>query len=420
MELLSALLGLIAVIVFFVIRGAEERRALLLIAIGAYLLKAIMVPVYFWFLVEIGAGGFAYVDAKGYHLEANHVAFEIVNDLPHESRGWRTKDPGYAVICGFLYAVFGSSTLIARFFNSVFATFTLLYVYRIAVLCFDKRVAKIAVWLAAFLPYPLLVTMNQRKEPVVIFFAMLLFYHAFRFLRKGPDRFTSIPIIVAGIIAIYFFRSGFVLLFIGLFLISYMMTQRSIGEGILVSVFVLGVLAASQILFPDVQQLDVQGNIHGRLVYQAADAQHSGGLLRFVKVTSLMDLWKAPFAAVLLVILPFPPRYLGIPTLYLLVHAVAHLAFLVCLPQFILGMREVFRADEWKKRLPLLIFTGGFLLLIGALSVGVLRYRETVFPLVIVMTAAGFRMRQNIILSGGVYFGLALLAGAVYLHRLYR
>jgi hypothetical protein len=68
----------------------------------------------------------------------------------------------------------------------------------------------------------------------------------------------------------------------------------------------------------------------------------------------------------------------------------------------------------------MLIFTTGFLLIIGALSVGVLRYRETVFPLVIVMTAAGFRSRQSIVLSGGIYIGLSVLAGVIYLHRLYR
>jgi hypothetical protein len=93
------------------------------------------------------------------------------------------------------------------------------------------------------------------------------------------------------------------------------------------------------------------------------------------------------------------------------------LVFLAFLPQFFLGAREVFRSGVWRRRLPLFIYTAGFLALIGSLASGIMRYRENIFPMVLVITAAGFRARQNFIFSSTVFAGLLLLAAVVYFNR---
>lgn len=418
-ELLFALLGMIAVVGFFAFRRREERRALLLIAIAAYALKAILVPAYYWLLVETGAGGFAYFDSAGYHEAASEVALEIAHGLPRESAAWRTKDPGYSVICGVLYAIFGSSTLIARFFNSVASTFTLLYVYRIACISFDAGVARVAVWLAAFLPFSILITINHQKEAVVVFVATLLFYHALRIVTQQRGWASSVPILAIWLVPMSLLRGGFVLPFLGLFLIMFFLTQRSILEGGLVSVLVVLALVTAQLLAPESLQLDVQENVvelDKRLESVERQVRYTGGLLRYVKPTTPLDIWKVPIAAFLLILLPFPPELEG-QQVYGYIRNWSHLAFIALLPQFLLGLREVFRADDWKRRLPLFIYAGGFLALIGALAIGVLRYRETVFPAILVITAAGVKARQNFLWSASIYAGLLLFATFVYFNR---
>jgi hypothetical protein len=49
--------------------------------------------------------------------------------------------------------------------------------------------------------------------------------------------------------------------------------------------------------------------------------------------------------------------------------------------------------------------------------VSVLRYRETVFPAILVITAAGMKARSNALFSAVVYGSMALLAAAVYMRR---
>ena len=52
--LLAALLCLLLVIGFYAVRPAEDRRALMGIALASYLLKAALVPIYFWALIRVG------------------------------------------------------------------------------------------------------------------------------------------------------------------------------------------------------------------------------------------------------------------------------------------------------------------------------------------------------------------------------
>jgi hypothetical protein len=163
--------------------------------------------------------------------------------------------------------------------------------------------------------------------------------------------------------------------------------------------------------------VDIQQNlqeIDQRFQTTAENVEGSGGLLRYVKATSPLDLWKVPFAAFLLVLLPFPPRFPEAGRrMYPFILAIAHMIFLVFLPQFFLGCRELFRREDRKRRLPLFIYTAGFLCVIGAFAVGVMRYRETVFPVIVVITAAGVRAPGNLFLSGAVYVALLFMAAII-------
>ena len=54
---------------------------------------------------------------------------------------------------------------------------------------------------------------------------------------------------------------------------------------------------------------------------------------------------------------------------------------------------------------------------LGAFALGVLRYRETVFPAILVITAAGLKTRQNFLWSASIYVALLLLGGFITFHR---
>jgi 4-amino-4-deoxy-L-arabinose transferase-like glycosyltransferase len=420
--ILFGVLGFVAVVLFYGVRRPEERRALFAIAVGAYLLKVVLVPLYYWVLVAAGHDGFAYFDAVGYHESAVEMAFEFKHGFAFNSVGWTYKDPGYNVIIAGLYSIFGASTLIARIFNVVIGVFTILYVYRIGCLAFDEQVGKTAAKFAAFLPFTILVTINHRKEAVAIFLATLIFYHALRVVTQQPRWMNSIPVLILFLIPMYFVRGSFVLPFIGLFLVMLFLTQRSLLVGIMLSVLVVVGVIGLQLLAPQGGDLDVQQNLQAmdRMTGKAAmNVAQSEGMLRYVKVTSITDIWKAPFGAFLLVLMPFPPHIIGNQgeAVYVYLLGWAQMAFLIFLPQFFLGLREVFRSGVWKRRLPLVIYSGGFLLVVGGLMVSVLRYRETVFPAILVITAAGMKARSNALFSAVVYGSMALLAAAVYMRR---
>jgi hypothetical protein len=235
---------------------------------------------------------------------------------------------------------------------------------------------------------------------------------------------NSIPLIMFWLVPLYFVRGSSVLPLLGLFLIMLFMTQRSLLVGILLSVVTVLVMVGVQLLLPGAEELDVQHNvaaIDDLVTSQGRAAEHSGGLLRFAKVTSLFTIWKAPIAAFLLVLMPYPPDIIALgQPIYVYLLGWSHVVFLLFLPQFFLGLREVFRAGEWKRRLPLVIYSGGILLVVGALSVGVMRYRETVFPAILVITAAGTKVRTNWLLIGSVYTVLFLLATIIYFNRYIR
>ena len=138
--------------------------------------------------------------------------------------------------------------------------------------------------------------------------------------------------------------------------------------------------------------------------------ERTRGLLRYAKVTGPLDVWKAPIAAGLLVLMPFPPNFGRTQPAYVVIIHTTQLVFLAFLPQLLLGLREVFRSEQWRKRVPLVIYSGGFLLLIGAVSAGIIRYRETVFTVIFVIIAAGIRAPQRLLLSFSIYAGLASMA----------
>lgn len=416
--IVAALIGLIAVIIFMAARPQEERRFLLPLGMAAFTLKAILVPLYYFLLVNAGLDGFAYSDSYEYHLDGIEIARELSTQLDYSSRAWVTVDPGFPILTGIFYWIAGPNTLVVRMFNCMFATFMLLYVYRTSRLFFEEeKIARIACLLVAFLPYSMTIAINHRKEPLVTLLSIFIFYHASRLIRLDRSWATSALLAALGLFAIFFFRSGFVLPFIGILFLCYVTSSQSTARSIALAIPTILILAAVQFFISDDVSISIASSserVQGK-IFNSAEMAEVGGLARFARMTSIFQIYKLPLATVLALILPFPPYLSGLlPAVLLSWTNLLNLAFL---PQMIGGGMAVFREPGWKTRIPILLFPGVFLILIGATHLGVARYRETIFPALLILVAVGIHRGTSIFLRGTVYGTLGALAFIVYLAR---
>lgn len=400
------------------VRSPEERRFLLPLALIAFSLKAVLVPIYYIVLVKGGLDGFAYIDSYSYHLDGIEIARELRYGIDYSSRAWRAVDPGYPIFTGIVYWIAGPNTLVVRILNCVFSTFMLLYIYRIARLFFEEeRIARWACYLVAFLPYSTTIVINHRKEPIVTLLATFIFFHTARLIRSEKNSSVSAALAVSGLVAMIFFRSGFVLPFMGVLFLCYVTATQSLVRSLALAIPTILAMVTVEFLLADDVSVSVVASterIRGKILDSAGHAQ-VGGLVRFVRMTSIYEIYKLPLATILVVILPYPPHVNGnLPSIILSWENLLNLAFL---PQVIRGAWMVLSEAGWQKRIPLLIFPGVFLVLIGATHVGVERYREVVFPVMMVLGAAGLYRGRNLRLSIVVYGALIVLGGVVVFSR---
>lgn len=414
----TALFGFLAVIAFFSFREQEERRFLLPLATAAFVLRAILVPIFYFVLVNDGLDGFEYKDSAKYHDQGIEFAREFERGIDYDSRAWRTRDPGFPLLTGIVYWIVGPNTLAVRLLNALLSAMTLLWIYRIARLVFDDvRVAKYACYLHAFLPYPIVIVISHRKDTLVALLATFIFYQAIRLLRFDRDLPKAAAWIFVALFAISFFRSGFLLPFLGVLFFCYMLTQRSFAQALALSVPTVLVLGLIQVFVSQDAALSFTENtarLEGKLLRSGAMAE-VGGLVRYVRMTSYLEIYKLPFATALFTILPFPPYVTGyLPAIIL---SWANLFNLVILPQMLVGAWMTFERGESKRRLPLLLFPLAFLVLLSAIHIGTVRYRETVYPTMLVLAGAGLARGGNTAFAGMLYFALAMLGGLVLFVR---
>ena len=281
----------------------------------------------------------------------------------------------------------------------------------------EQRIARWACYLVAFLPYSITIAINHRKEPIVVLLATFVFLHASRTIRFERGWPFSIVCVFTALFAFFFFRSGFVLPFVAILFLCYIATTQSLVRSVALAVPMLVIMVGIEFLVSDDVTISfqrqaerLQGKIAG-----SANLAEVGGLVRFARMTSLLELWKLPLATFLVVILPYPPYFSGnLPSIILSWANLLNLAFL---PHMFRGAWAVVRETEWQRRLPLLIFPFIFLILIGATHVGTVRYRETVFPVMLVLAAIGLHRRSNLLLNAAVYGGLIFIGGVAYFAR---
>jgi 4-amino-4-deoxy-L-arabinose transferase-like glycosyltransferase len=419
--LLSSILGFLITLVllvgFYVVRKPEERSWLMPLALLAFLLKAFIMPFYFQWLVYIGDGGFAYADAGRVHRQAIQMGEEIVYETARITPGWAAVDPGFYQLTAYTYLIFGPNTLIIRFMLIMCISMSLLYTYRITRMYFDEPTARLAAGLHAFMPAPILLSLNHRKDPVVQLIVMFAFYHAMRVFRQDQGWQKSAFMVIVGLFAVYPFRSGLVLPFIGMMVICFVLANRNALQGIVLTLITLLSLVVLQLSIPEDSRvnLDTYASRATGKFAESAEFSNTGGLTRLLRVTGPLDIYKVPFAAVAYMFLPFPPNIDGYPVTIL--SSFLHLVAIFLLPHMMLGAWSLIRAPDWRLKLPLIVFPTVFLLVLGAVHIGLLRYREIFYPICMIWIAIGWRIGTPAALRLIVYVGLLILTIPIYLTR---
>ena len=418
--IVAAVVGFIVVIFYYIGRSPEERRFLLPLAVASFGVKAALVPIYYTLLVATGWEGFAFFDSLAYHEHGIELAGEFRRGIDYSSEAWGAVDPGYPILTGIVYWLVGPNTLVIRMMNVTLSVLMLLYVYRIARLVFpeDARVAKYACYLTAFLPFSMAIVINHRKEPVVVLIAMFLVYHSIRLVRTERNWAMEIPLVLLGVVALSYFRSGYVYPFLGTVVICFFFAQRSIVRAVVLSIVSILVFAGVQLTLTDATSSSVEATserFRGKLSLSAGHSQ-TGGLVRLVRITSPLDLYKLPAATALAAILPFPPDLAKpMPSQVL---AFTNLFNLLFLPSMLYGAVVVLRKEDWNRRVPVIIFPFLYLVLVGLVNVGIVRYRETIFPVMLILAGVGLAQRGGGGVYAATYGSLALLGSLIYFVRL--
>ena len=403
---------------FYMVRKREEGGWLMGLALGAFLLKAILVPIYFQWLVSVGDFGFAHLDASEVHLAAIQMVNDIDYDTPRGSGGWAALDPGFFIITAYVYQIFGPNTLIIRFFLIMCVSISLVYIYRITRLYFDEKTARTAAVLQAFLPLPILLSLNHRKDPLIQLIALFIFYHAVRIFRQEPGWQRATAMVVMGLFAIYPFRSGMVLPFLAVMVLCFVLANRNLLQGIALSILTIVGLLISQVTATEDSRINLDrywARAENKLDMSAQLSEEGSGLVRLLRVTGPTDIYKVPFAAVAYLILPFPPNFDQGPQLIL--ESILNLVSIFLLPHLLLGAWSMIRGPDWRLQLPLLIFPIFFLLLLGAVHIGLVRYKQLFYPICLIWTAVGWQRGTGFLFKFSIYGILGLFGAAIYLYR---
>ena len=192
-------LGLIIGMLIISFMEEEDRRFLFIIFTTSYFVRIFLA--FFFHLITLnwqyvagasrGFNGFFIGDGCGYSENGWTIANRIAKGLPVDyltiklivgSRSGALH--AYDYINGIVYFLIGKNPLNMFFLNSAIGALTIIFVYRLTILIFERKVAKMASILCAFWPSLILWSTQNLKEPLTIFLLVLCFWGFVSFLNR--------------------------------------------------------------------------------------------------------------------------------------------------------------------------------------------------------------------------------------------
>lgn len=115
---------------------------------------------------------------------------------------------GVPFVLGLLFAFSFKSVLLAKVFIAIMGSYSVVFIYRSASFLLDQNTARLAAWLAAFLPLSLFYDAVIMKESFVVFLTSFVIYQAIKINATGRVKMKSVLLMGAALSALFLFRTA--------------------------------------------------------------------------------------------------------------------------------------------------------------------------------------------------------------------
>ncbi len=409
----SVFVALVLLIVgFFLIAllKSPNRKYLISLFFSAFIVRTIFVYIVYYYLIGVGGDGFAFVDDRTYDAAGTRIAKALRAGKDGYELHSLEQNPGYFYLNGWLYSLLGTDTFSARVINAFLSSMTAILVFEIARILFGFQVAKTAGLLAAFMPSMVYWSVLQFKDTALV---LVMVYTSYLLVTK-KDRVININTVFAMLCALtcmWYLRKDYTLPYIGIVILWLILRYtglerwferlRKQGLSAFVGGFMLilgaGVivgLTTTQVGQVFIKKYDKITSENVKFVEKASAAQI--GFSRHLKINSVSDLFKLPFALSFTTILPLPAigSLANADKAGLALYSMANLAFVLLLPFVVLGFmltNGLGLANSILLRwFPLTVLTG-----VSIVFMGVLRYKEQLMPFFLIWAATALCQRNK-------------------------
>lgn len=135
------------------------------------------------------------MDAIHYHTTAIQIADLLskgnFNEIAQGITTVEFLEPGYTVLLGIFYFIFGKAPLVGFALNTFFFSLTAYNVYRIGSVCFDDISGKVASLVYLLLPYSTLHSTYLYRDPIVNYFLSEFFYRLLLITKGEKPNITQ-------------------------------------------------------------------------------------------------------------------------------------------------------------------------------------------------------------------------------------
>lgn len=245
-------------------------------------------------------------DGIDYYNKGKEIALLLPNYGPWESvttvleGSYGLSDYGFFLYNGVLTYLFNDTPLIGRLLNVVWLSISILFLYKISLICFSKRIyAVISITLMMSVPNFYIYAAGNRKEIMMILFLLGFIYFGLKVLYLGEITVRNISFSLLFLVFIFFMRPLLCIVSLYALFISYLNSEYFKGKvfskafvwlGVLISVFLVLLLAWDALEFMwNYSQVAIEANNTNK-------ANSSGGNLSAYPVWFYFSLF--PFAPV--------------------------------------------------------------------------------------------------------------------------
>lgn len=405
-----ALFLLVTGFIFVSLLKSPSQKYLSGLFLSAFVVRVIFVYIIYYYLVGVGGDGFAFTDDRTYDAAGSQIAAALrAGKDGYALHSWQ-QNPGYFYFNGWLYSILGDDTLSARVVNSFLSSLTAVLVFEVARILFCLRVARIAGLLSAFMPSVVYLSALQFKDTALIF---VMIYTVYLLVAKSDQKvtFRSILAVAGALFIMWYLRKDYTLPYIGIVILWLVLRYTGLERWInrmqrrglsafsgmvllLLGAGVLVGLANTQAGHVFIERYDRITGDNKEFVEKASESQI--GFSRHLRINSLSDAYKLPFAVGFTSTLPLPAwGWLGSAEhAGMAIYSLTNLAFILILPFVVLGFvltkGVVFANSVMLRWFPLFILTG-----ISIVFMGVLRYKEQLMPFFFIWAATAWCQKKK-------------------------